>query len=102
MDSMAKRTTRRSTPAQQRSPARPSTLPVYGALWEINQAFEVALTTLMALVQDKQVSGRQMQPFQDMVREARAALNSHLTSLLETRETNLAGQLFRRRQAHTE
>ena len=101
-DTMRKRTTGGSRRAKPGSEGLPSTLPIYRALFEINQAFETVLERMGALREARQVRERQMQPFADMVREARAALNSHLTGLLETTETDLAGQLFRRRQAEAE
>ena len=69
---------------------------MYAALYQINQTFKDALIGLAAVVNARQVAARQLRPFEEMVHEVRAAVNSFLTSILETRETELAGQLQRR------
>ena len=74
---------------------------VYERLWRINQAFAEARGCLRELGGQRWVTLAQLEvrPYEELVAEAQAAINSFLTGVLETRETALAGQLFRRRQS---
>ena len=74
---------------------------VYERLWRINQAFEEARRCLRELGGQRGATFAEVQvrPYEELVAEAQAAINSFLTGILETRETQLAGQLFRRRQS---
>ena len=70
---------------------------MYRALFELNHNFEQISHTLQRLIASQQLSARQLRPYTTMVQETRAALSSHLTGILETRETELAGLWQRRR-----
>jgi hypothetical protein len=71
----------------------------YGQWYRINAGFQEVLRGLRALRREPGFSAAQLRGFEQLSREARAATNSYVAEVVEARETEEAGRLFRRRQA---
>lgn len=73
---------------------------VYEYLLAINIGFEQARSALAALEQRQVFSRGEIARLGAMAEEARAAIASYLTEVIETEETAQAGRMSRRRLAH--
>jgi hypothetical protein len=74
-------------------------LSVYECLLAVNAGFEQARGALAALEQRRGFSRGEIACLGAMAEEARAAIASYLTNVIETAETQQAGRMSRRRLA---
>jgi hypothetical protein len=73
-------------------------LPVYEQLLAVNAGFEQVRRALAALGQREGFERGEIARFGAMAEEARAAIASYLTNVIEMAETEKAGRLFNRRR----
>ena len=74
------------------------TLDVYQHLLLINSAFDQVVRSLVALRKHRRFHGAELNRFRRQSNETRASVNSYLTAIIESAETE-AGRRFRRRIA---
>jgi hypothetical protein len=72
---------------------------VYQHLPLINSAFDQVVQSLVALRKHRQFHGAELNRFRRQSDETRASVNSYLTAIIESAETDEAGRRFRRRIA---
>ena len=72
---------------------------VYQNLLLINSAFDQVVRSLVALGKHRRFHGAELERFRRQSNETRASLNSYLTAIIESAETDEAGRRFRRRIA---
>jgi hypothetical protein len=73
-------------------------LSVYRHLLELNAGFDQVIRALAALQEGGTFSRREVGHYSAVAKEARAATNSYLTSVLERIETDEAGRRFGKRR----
>jgi hypothetical protein len=74
-------------------------LDVYEHLLNINAAFDQVARSIAALRKHRQFHAGELNRFRQQSHETRASVNSYLTSIIESAETDEAGRRFRRRIA---
>ena len=74
-------------------------LEVYEHLLRMNAGFDQAIRSLAALGKHSAFHRGTLARFTALSKEARAATNSYLASVIETGETKQAGRRFRKRKA---
>ena len=74
-------------------------LDVYQHLLHINIAFDKVVRSLVALRKHRRFHGAELNRFRRQSDETRASVNSYLTAIIESAETDEAGRRFRRRIA---
>jgi hypothetical protein len=72
---------------------------VYQHLLLINSAFDQVVRSLVALRKHRRFHGAELNRFRRQSDETRASVNSYLTAIIESAETDEAGRRFRRRIA---
>jgi hypothetical protein len=70
---------------------------VYQQLFRMNRGFDAVLRALSVLRDHDGFHASELRRFRNLTREARASMNSYLTAVLESQETDEAGRLFRKR-----
>jgi hypothetical protein len=73
-------------------------LPVYKHLLDINAGFDQVIRGLEALRKHDSFVARQLDQYGALAKETRAAINSHLTCVVERAETREAGRCFGKRR----
>ena len=75
------------------------TLQVYEQLFGMNAGFDQVQRALAALKENRWFDRDEMECCRALSAEAQAVINSYLANVIETAESEQAGQLFRRRRA---
>lgn len=70
---------------------------VYKQLLRINRGFDDVLRALGVLREHGGFHPSEVRRFRGLIREVRASTNSYVTAVIESAETDAAGQLFRER-----
>jgi hypothetical protein len=73
-------------------------LPVYKHLHDVNAGFDQVVHGLAALRKVDAFLSQELDRFSALVKEARAATNSYLVSVLDREETREAGRRFGKRR----
>ena len=71
---------------------------VYRHLLRLNHGFDAIARSLPALQEYKVFDRGELQRMRNRAEELRSSMNSYLTAVLESAETDRAGALFRRRR----
>jgi uncharacterized membrane protein YgaE (UPF0421/DUF939 family) len=74
-------------------------LQIYEHLLNINAAFDQVCRSLVALRKHHHFHSGELSRFRRQSHETRASLNSYLTAIIESAETEEAGRRFRQRLA---
>jgi hypothetical protein len=77
----------------------PLKVTVYQHLLNINSAFEEVVRSLAALQKHRQFGGGELDRLRRQSKETRACVNSYLTAIIESAETDEAGRRFHKRIA---
>ena len=75
------------------------TLEVYEQLLQINAGFEQVSRALHGIGRNRLFDRQELERYRALAAEAQALINSYLSDVIETTETDQAGRLSRRRLA---
>jgi hypothetical protein len=77
----------------------PLKVTVYEHLLQLNLAFDRVVRSLVALQKHRQFRVRELDRLRRQSQETRACVNSYLTAIIESHETDEAGRRFHKRIA---